>query len=67
MFENWGVAVFYDAGNAYDTLTGITWAQGVGIGVRRYTLVGPVRLDVARQVGVDDPGYRFHISLGVGW
>lgn len=67
LFENWGVAVFYDAGNAYDTLTGITWAQGVGIGVRRYTLVGPVRLDVARQVGVDDPGYRFHISLGVGW
>ena len=67
LFENWGVAVFYDAGNAYDTLTGITWAQGVGIGLRRYTLVGPVRLDVARQVGVDNPGYRFHISLGVGW
>ncbi|BCA79865.1 outer membrane protein assembly factor [Desulfuromonas sp. AOP6] len=67
LFENWGVAVFYDAGNAYDTLTDITWAQGVGIGLRRYTLVGPVRLDVARQVGVDNPGYRFHISLGIGW
>jgi translocation and assembly module TamA len=64
---NWGLALFYDAGNAFNNFPNIEWRQGVGLGVRRYTLVGPIRIDIARQVGLADPSYRLHISVGFGW
>jgi translocation and assembly module TamA len=65
--KNWGLAVFYDAGNAFNALSDINWAQGAGIGVRRYTLIGPVKLDLARQVGVKDPSFRLHVTVGFAW
>ncbi|HET6489912.1 MAG TPA: autotransporter assembly complex family protein [Syntrophales bacterium] len=63
--DNWGAAVFYDAGNAFDNFESLHFAQGAGVGVRYYTPVGPVRLDIARQIGVPDPGYRFHFTVGM--
>jgi len=65
--EKWGVAAFYDAGNAFDEPGHIRLAQGAGLGLRYYTPVGPVRLDVARQIGEQDPSYRIHLSIGYGW
>lgn len=65
--EKWGVALFYDAGNAFNDFTSMDLKQGAGLGIRRYTPVGPVRLDLARQLGVADPGYRIHLSIGFGW
>ncbi len=65
--ENWAVAAFYDAGNAFDSLSDYELFEGAGIGVRRYTPVGPIKLDVARTLGDPDPSYRFHISIGLGW
>jgi translocation and assembly module TamA len=65
--ENWGVATFFDLGNAFNVLTDIEWAGGAGIGVRRYTVIGPVKIDLARQVGIADPAYRVHLSVGFGW
>jgi translocation and assembly module TamA len=62
---NWGVAVFYDTGNAFDDFDSLNLAQGAGVGVRYYTPVGPVRLDLARQLGVSDPRYRFHFTIGM--
>ena len=62
---SWGVAAFYDAGNAFDDLDTLEFAQGVGLGIRYYTPVGPIRLDIARQVGVSDPEYRFHFTVGM--
>jgi translocation and assembly module TamA len=64
---NWGVAVFYDAGNAFNSLSDIEVFQGVGIGARYYSIVGPIKVDVARQIDVDDPAFRLHISLGLGF
>ncbi len=64
ILQKWGVAGFYDIGNAFNILTDITLAQGAGIGVRYYTPVGAVRFDIARQIGIDDPGFHFHFSLG---
>jgi translocation and assembly module TamA len=63
--RNWGAAVFYDTGNAFDDFDGLNFAQSAGVGVRYYTPVGPIRLDLARQVGVSDPGYRFHFTIGM--
>jgi translocation and assembly module TamA len=65
--ENWGVAAFFDLGSAFNALTAIDWARGAGFGVRRYTMVGPVKVDIARQIGVADPSYRLHVSVGFGW
>lgn len=65
--ENWGVAVFYDAGNAFDNFNDYEIFEGAGIGIRRYTPVGPIRVDIARQLGVSDPSYRLHIGVGFGW
>jgi translocation and assembly module TamA len=65
--KNWGVAAFYDVGNAFNSYTAPDFFQGAGLGVRYYTPVGPVRLDVARQIDVADPSFRIHIGVGFGW
>jgi len=62
--RNWSVAGFYDVGNAFNDLKDMTWPQGAGIGVRYYTPAGPVRVDLARQINVDDPGFQLHIAVG---
>jgi translocation and assembly module TamA len=62
---NWGIAVFYDAGNSFNNFSNIAPAQGAGMGCRYYTPVGPVRLDLARQIGIANPGYRIHFSIGL--
>ena len=63
--SSWGVAIFYDVGNAFNNWSDIDPAQGAGLGCRYYTPVGPLKLDLARQIGVQDPGYRIHLSIGL--
>ena len=53
--KDWGVVLFYDAGNAFDSFSDYRIYEGAGLGVRRYTPIGPVKVDLARQIGVDDP------------
>jgi len=65
--ENWGLAVFYDVGNAFNNLSDYELAKAVGAGLRWYTLIGPVRVDVARPLHVPDPSYRLHFSMGFSW
>jgi translocation and assembly module TamA len=62
--KNWGVLAFYDAGNSFNSFADIQYAQGAGIGVRYYTPVGPIEVDLARQINVDHPGYQLHIIVG---
>ncbi len=63
----WGVAAFYDIGNAFDDLAEYELEQGVGVGLRRYTRIGSLRLDLARQLGNAENSYRLHFSIGYGW
>ncbi len=65
--ENWGAAVFYDVGNAFNSFSDLDLAEGLGFGVRRYTPIGPVKVDVAWDISEPDPGFRFHLSIGFGW
>ncbi|MBE0568866.1 MAG: outer membrane protein assembly factor [Deltaproteobacteria bacterium] len=65
--ENWGVAAFFDAGNAFDSYSHLQLYKGAGIGVRYYTLIGPIRVDLARQLRVEDPAYRVHLSVGLAF
>jgi translocation and assembly module TamA len=64
---HWGAAVFYDVGNAFDNFNDYRLKQGAGIGLRRYTRIGAIRLDLARQLGEDGNRLRLHLSVGLGW
>ncbi len=67
--ESIGVVPFIDAGQVYDTswptIDNLRWAAGLGL--RYYTGIGPLRLDVAvplnRRPEVDDP-FQFYVSIG---
>ena len=64
LYTNWGVSTFYDAGNAFDSFTDARIFQGAGVGVHYYTPVGAINLSVARQIGVDQPDFRIHFTVG---
>jgi translocation and assembly module TamA len=64
--KDWAIAAFYDTGNAFDVWSKIDLAQGAGLGGLYYTAVGPIRLYVARQMGVRNPDYRIHLIVGIG-
>jgi translocation and assembly module TamA len=61
--ELWGLAAFVDAGNAFDSLSGIHLALGYGVGVRVRTPLGPFRLDLA--YGEETRKVRVHFSVGL--
>ena len=60
--EDWGIAAFVDAGNAWDEGTDFDPAVGAGIGARFRTPIGPIRADVA--YGEDVDSWRLHFSVG---
>ncbi|MGD8802992.1 MAG: BamA/TamA family outer membrane protein, partial [Gammaproteobacteria bacterium] len=63
--KDWSVAAFIDSGNAYDRLNDLNPATGVGVGIRWYSPLGPIRVDVAFPLEDNAPDeYRFHITLG---
>jgi translocation and assembly module TamA len=61
--EKWSIAAFVDTGNAFDDFD-VDFKTGVGLGLRWYSPLGPIRVDVAHPL--DDPtrDYRLHITLG---
>jgi translocation and assembly module TamA len=60
--ENWGVAAFFDAGNAWDTGVRTDFATGYGLGARFRTPIGPIRADLAYGALTSD--WRLHFSVG---
>jgi translocation and assembly module TamA len=69
---NFGTAVFLDAGNVSKSLNPIsgTLKTGAGAGLRYYTPIGPIRLDIAlplqrRTTGLN-PDDAFEIYIGLG-
>jgi len=64
-----GIVPFVDGGMVYgdelpDMFDELQWA--VGLGLRYYTAIGPVRFDFAVPLDKknDDKGYQFYISIG---
>lgn len=58
----WGAAVFYDAGNAGNSVSGLAPKSGYGIGARYKSPVGPINVDVAYGHAIRKA--RVHFSLG---
>jgi len=61
--ERWSAAVFYDVGNAVNSLD-IALERGAGFGVRWRSPVGWLRVDLARALTKDDQPWRLHLTLG---
>ncbi len=61
--SSWGLALFYDGGNAIDDISE-KLERGAGFGVRWKSPVGPVRIDVASAVTRDGKPWRLHINIG---
>ncbi len=61
--ENWSIASFVDAGNAFNTKD-FDINRSVGLGVRWYSPIGPFRIDLAHPLDDDEQVVRLHISLG---
>lgn len=61
--EDWWAAAFVDAGNAFDT-DSITLRAGYGVGVRWYSPVGRLRLDIAIPDDTSEDEWRLHFGLG---
>jgi translocation and assembly module TamA len=61
--KKWSIAAFVDSGNAFDDFD-VQFKTGIGLGLRWYSPLGPIRVDVAHPL--DDPtrDYRVHITLG---
>lgn len=65
-----GLVAFVDGGRAFEDAfpgSGGSMLWGAGLGVRYFTFLGPLRLDVAvpldRREGVDD-AFQFYVSIG---
>ncbi|MEQ8660727.1 MAG: BamA/TamA family outer membrane protein, partial [Gammaproteobacteria bacterium] len=62
--DQWGAAVFVDAGNAFGGSGSSTGVRiGVGAGVRWRSPVGPARIDLAHPLD-DDTLVRLHLRIG---
>jgi translocation and assembly module TamA len=60
--SNWGLALFVDAGNAFDDQFDDP-VVGAGIGLRWKTPIGAVRIDVAQAVSEGNT-WRLHLQIG---
>ncbi|MGF1721556.1 autotransporter assembly complex protein TamA [Vibrio kyushuensis] len=61
---NWWVATFYDYGDAFNESA--DFKAGAGVGIRWASPVGPIRLDFAKGLDVEEGGdeYKIHFTLG---
>jgi translocation and assembly module TamA len=64
VIPNWSLAAFYDIGNAFNSWGDPNLRQGIGVGVRWYSIAGAVRVDVAKPLDRDNDSWRIHFTIG---
>ena len=62
--ESWSVAAFVDVGNAFNDWSNPDLKLGTGLGIRWYSVIGALRLDVAQGRALEDDPWRIHLSIG---
>jgi translocation and assembly module TamA len=61
--KKWGVAVFYDAGDAAKNFS-FALKQGTGFGLRWLSPIGMVRVDLAFALSLPGHPLRLHVNIG---
>lgn len=64
VFGSWGIAAFYDTGDVFNEFSDVDLKEGAGAGVRWYSPLGPIRLDIASGLSKDGNPVRVHFSVG---
>jgi translocation and assembly module TamA len=62
--ESLSSAVFFDIGNAFNDWDDTNLKSGVGVGVRWYTVAGPLRLDFAKALDRAGEPWSIHFTIG---
>lgn len=62
--QKWSVAAFADIGNAFNDWSDASLKRGAGLGVRWYSIAGPIRLDVAQALDFESDPWRIHFTIG---
>ncbi|MGI9220450.1 MAG: autotransporter assembly complex protein TamA [Woeseiaceae bacterium] len=65
VLEKWSAAFFVDTGNAFNDWSKPELKTGVGLGIRWYSIAGPIRVDVAQALDYTDDPWRVHFTIGV--
>lgn len=64
VFGDWSLAAFYDVGNAFNSWSDPDLKQGVGVGIRWYSIAGAVRVDYAKALDLPDEPWQIHFTIG---
>jgi len=62
--EDWSVAAFFDIGNAFNDWSDPDLKRGIGLGVRWYSVIGALRVDVAQGLDLKGEPWRIHLTIG---
>jgi translocation and assembly module TamA len=62
--KDWSAAAFFDLGNAFNDWHETDLKKGVGVGLRWYSIAGPISLDVAQALSYDGHPWSINFSIG---
>jgi translocation and assembly module TamA len=62
--EKWSAAAFFDIGNAFNNWSDPELRKGIGVGIRWYSVAGPIRVDVAQALDFTGRPWRVHFTIG---
>jgi translocation and assembly module TamA len=62
--DSWSIAAFFDIGNAFNDWSDPELKKGAGLGIRWYSIAGPIRVDVARALDFEGKPWRLHFTIG---
>jgi len=64
LLNSWSLAAFADIGNAFNDWKDAELKRGVGVGIRWYSIVGEVRVDMAQALDFEGRPWRLHVTIG---
>ncbi len=62
--QDWSAAAFFDVGNAFNDWGSPQLKKGAGLGIRWYSIAGPVRVDIAQALDIDGHPWQLHFTIG---
>ncbi len=64
ILDKWSVAAFFDIGNAFNDWSDPDLKKGIGVGIRWYSIAGPIRVDFAQALDFTGRPWRVHFTIG---